>query len=382
MEETLASLIEKKLKKDLSKNYWLVRTSSGEDYEGFKANDFIGVGWNEIKYSDLKKLPPEEQGAGLKKDELKRFKLTRRLMLDELAAKIEFSDEKDFASEKSRMMSAVKAIHQIETFVREIKKGDIVLIPSENSDFYSFGEVLESSIYLADSFERSTTVCDLVKRKRVKWIIKDLPRHKLDPNYWKFVRVQSTITNISDYRYFIETTVSNDFVLDGSSHFVLRVTQNIEVTARHYKAFFRILDCAEELIRIDADVDIEPAEIKARVQSPGEWVSISSYLPYAVCVALVVIAIVGGGLSHSKEAGFKFGSKGVWGRILEALKQKKELDEFSKNQQQNRRNQEAILTLLELNPELLKDCEGIALKLIENQTKDGQAALRGGNDIV
>lgn len=381
MGQTLGELIEKKLERDKTKKYWLIRTYSGNYYEEFKSHGFIGIGWNEIRYSDFQKLPPEEKAIGLSKEEAKTFKLSRKLLIEELAAKVVFSDEKEFASEKTKQMTAIRAVHQTETFIRNIKKGDIVLIPSENSEFYSFGEVVDSSIFLADRYEMQETNCDLIKRKRVEWIMTDVPRYRLDPNFLRFVRVQTTISDITDYGYFVEKTISNDFIMDGQSHFVLRVTEDIELQASHYRALLHVMDLTAEEINEEVGINVNDAEIKARVQSPGEFVLLSQYLPYAGYAAVVILMLVGGGLDSQKEGGFKFGTKGIWGRILESKKHKVEVAEYEKNQDQNRKNQETIRRLLELNPDILKDCERVAIKLLDNQTKDALSTTKGDNDI-
>jgi len=380
MESSLSNAIDQKIVEISNKNYWLVRTYSGEYYDNFRDHGFIGIGWNEIKLRDINKIPIESKIKGEKGK--KGLKEKKKEIVEALADKVIFSSDKEFASADSQMSAAVRAIHQIETFVREIKKGDIVIIPSASSDYYCFGEIEETPVYLAESLERLNTNCEFIKRKRIRWIKKDVPRYRLDPNYLRFLRVQSTITNLSeDYAYYIEKTISNSFVLDGLSHFVFKVTSSEDVNPKHYKALLKAIDLTELLILEETGESIGEVDIKARVQSPGEFVVVSSFLPYVYYFAVVMLIVIGGGLEISKD-GLKLGTKGLIGSILKIKNNKTNRLEFEKNQEQLRKNQETVRVALELNPNLLRDCENVVLKLMDNNSLKSLPPTPEDNETV
>lgn len=379
MESNLSEIINKKVIEETNKSYWLVRTYSGEYYENFRDHNFIGIGWNEIRLKDINKIPIEPAPAkGVKI--AKGLKESRKNIIEALALKVKFPMDKEFLNDESRLLAGVRAIHQIETFTREIKRGDIIIIPSENSDKYCFGEIEETPVYLADSMERLDTSCELIKRKKVRWIKYDVPRHRLDPNYFRFLRVQSTINNLSEYKYYIEKTVNDSFILDGLSHFVLNVTREEDVNPRHYRAMLKAIELTEQLIRDETGEGIGEVDIKASVQSPGAFVIVSEFLPYAFYFAIVVTAIVGGGVALKKH-GFTFGTKGFIGSLLQIRNNKTNRLEYEKNQEQLRRNQETVRTILELNPHLVKDCEKVVLKLIDNPSLTGLPSIPEDNGI-
>lgn len=379
MESNLSAIINNKVIEEANKNYWLVRTYSGEYFDSFRDHNFIGIGWNEINLSDINKLPSEDAPLkGVKR--AKGVKEKRKNILETLALKVNFSSDKEFANAESKLSAGVRAIHQIETFIREIKKGDVVIIPSENSDYYCFGEIEETPVFLADSMERLNTSCELIKRKKIKWIKLNVPRHRLDPNYFRFLRVQSTINNLSDYRYYIEKTISDSFVMDGLSHFVLNVTREDDINPRHYGALLKAIELTELLIFDETGERIGEVEIKASVQSAGAFVIVSQYLPYAFYFAIIVTGIVGGGVAL-KKYGFNFGTQGFIGGLLQIRNNKTNRVEYERNQEQLRRNQETVRTILELNPHLVTDCEKIVLKLIDNPSLKGLPSIREDNEI-
>jgi restriction system protein len=357
---SLQKLISSTMDDIANRNYWLVRTFSGNYYEQFRDHNFIGIGWNEITLNDISKIDFETHTKELKQN--------RKTNLNILASKVQFPEEKDFASDESKANAGVRAIHQIWTFIKEMKKGDIVLIPSENSDYYSFGEIEETSVMLASSMDIYATNCDLIKRKKIKWIKFDYPREKLDSNYLKFLRVQSTITKISDYKYYVEKTISNIFVEDGKSYFVFNVSKSKEVYVSHYNAILTVLDYAYNAIVTYSEESPNEPEMRTNVQSPGDIIIISELLSNPYWIAIIIVALCGGGLAIDSWK-LKFGSTGIL-RTISSI--------FDDNQ--NRKNKDTIRKKIEeLDPKAFLKSENIVKMLLEAENK--QKSIPGGNDI-
>src|SRR6185312_9045106 len=87
---------------------------------------------------------------------------------------------------------------QVMKFVVELKKGDIVIIPSSNSEIISIGEVTSSTIPELTQAELLKTECPYKKRKPVKWI-KDISRDSLDPFLYRMLQAHQAINNITRY---------------------------------------------------------------------------------------------------------------------------------------------------------------------------------------
>lgn len=104
---------------DTNRNYWLVRTKSGKYFDEFYIDGFIGIGWNKI--SDMTIINSDQEAV---KNIIKQ----------------------GYPDENRPGLIA----NQIIRFVKEMKKGDIVLIPSKNSRYVAFGELVDDNIYLED----------------------------------------------------------------------------------------------------------------------------------------------------------------------------------------------------------------------------------------
>ena len=59
---------------------------------------------------------------------------------------------------------------QLVRFVYEMKKGDIVVVPSEGSAYISIGEVQETQLMEVNDLDVDRTGCSYRKRKKIAWI--------------------------------------------------------------------------------------------------------------------------------------------------------------------------------------------------------------------
>ncbi|MFY2157397.1 hypothetical protein ACOSZF_17305 [Cytobacillus firmus] len=184
---------------DPNRRYWLVRTNAGDFYDEFFMENYIGIGWNKVKLEDLKVARP-------------------------LA---------DIVSERYPDERHNYVANQVLTFVRMIKKGDIVLIPSKNSVYITFGEIIETAVYEEDSIPENIEDeelldvdfdgrCPYIKRKNVKWI-KTVRRGNLDPYLYKVIYSHHTISDAAPYAPYIDRLLHSFFVKGDEAHFILQV---------------------------------------------------------------------------------------------------------------------------------------------------------------
>lgn len=280
------------------RNYWMVRTTGGDFYEDFLENNFIAIGWNKIQISDIK------SGAE-----------SPRALVD-LGQKI-----RDNYEDNLRPFHTAK---QLIKFAYEIKKGDIVLIPSSSSSIVSFGEVLEDHIYIQEVKSDNPFVCTYAKRKKVKWIYtKD--RRFLDPYLFKLLYSRQTITEAKSYDVYIDRTINSVYVKGERSHVVFDVKTKSGINARELSMFWNLLfDLAEGFGKEEnIDINANEIEVKLNLQSPGTLEFISFTLEAITVIGLIIVAISGGGFEiKTKTWSVKLHTDGVIKKIQDYLNNK------------------------------------------------------------
>lgn len=274
-----------------NKNYWLVRTQSGEFYDEFYFDNFIGIGWNEI------------DDINLIKDENKHNSLV------ELVKK-HYEDEQ----------RPSHVANQIRKFVKDIKKGDIVIIPSRSSTHISFGEVLEDNVYIKEiDLEKIEHECPFFKRKKVCWI-KTQNREGLDPYLYKLLYSQHTITNANEYAPFIDRSVSTFFQKGDKAHLILSVQTKNEIHARD---LLQLIDSSLSIVETfngitNSNLDPSQVEIKINVQSPGPIELLGNAGTIAV-IGIGLVFLVGGGFKLEKKSDGTFITEATSDGFMEKL---------------------------------------------------------------
>lgn len=255
-----------------NRNYWLVRTNSGKFYENFIKGSYIGIGWNKIKAEDI--------FINFKKDK-KSLK-----PIESIAEKVHelYPD-----TQQNKHLA-----NQLAKFSTEIKQGDIVLIPSKNSDIITFGEVESDTIYTEEVSEKEI-VCE--KRKEVKWL-KRVSKASLDPYLYKLIYSHHTITNANEYATFIDRTINDFFVKNGEAHLILEVTTDKKINANDlFGLGNNLLNSIEDFNKVmNANLDSGNIEVKLNLNSPGKIELIGKVKTIGV-VALLIVLINGGGFT-------------------------------------------------------------------------------------
>lgn len=106
---------------DQDTKYWMVRTNSGELFDEYYNKGYISLGWDYLTLDELK---------------------TKNA--DEIKAKIaKFEDfDLDKTNDKIKITSS---FNKLQTFLN-VKKDDVILIPSRNTDRIAFGKVADNEI--------------------------------------------------------------------------------------------------------------------------------------------------------------------------------------------------------------------------------------------
>jgi restriction system protein len=192
---------------------------------------------------------------------------------------------------------AGNAARQLYRFVKEMKTGDVVLIPSESSAYITFGELLEDTIYLEPKEnlkELGLGKCPFIKRRRVKWLTTKT-RNNLDPYLYKLLNSHYGLTGAKQYEHFIDRSLYSFFVKNNTAHLIFEVTKEERIRLTDLINFFQsnlaCIDLYNELTGLEYQKD--DVDIKINVQSPGP-IEFSGLVPLILAIAFLGVVLVGG----------------------------------------------------------------------------------------
>lgn len=226
-------------------NYWFVRTDGGAYFNTFLDNNFIAIGWNNITVQDLKL-----------KDSQIREKIFRVERLD-----------KKIRSDKAR---ASDIINKLQRF-KKMKKGDVIVIPSENSRLYSFGTIEDDFIYESRLGENN---CQYVKRRKVRWSERSpIPFESLNEVFYAVRRSRHAISDINEYADHVDSVMYNIYKKDEYSHFVINVKTTESINWLNLGQTLLELHALLTLIneRLGLNENVFDGQIQIRLESPGSF---------------------------------------------------------------------------------------------------------------
>lgn len=267
----------------VDRNYWFVRTQGGAYYNDFINEGFVGIEWDEISNLELIKARDEER---LKLEVMKYY---------------------------PKVEKPGGPVNQILKFVNDIKKRDIVLIPSEQSKWISIGEVLEDEVFIyQEDFQDILDNLDddnkekrsiLKKRRKIKWI-KQVKRSELDPYLYRIIYSHIAVCDANKYDVFIDRMLSQFYIKGDEAYFTYKVNKKNNIPYQHMISF---LNSNNKLINyINANVDdefkIDDLILKMNVQSKGP-IQFKGTMSKILILGMIITGLFG--------AKFKFNVKGV-----------------------------------------------------------------------
>ncbi|WP_263560043.1 hypothetical protein [Paenibacillus polymyxa] len=292
------------------RRYWLVRTQSGEFYDEFFHDGFIGIGWNE--FSDIEKFLNTEK--------------------DEMTDLISITYKPD---EGEKPPQPGRIYGQIYRFLSELNVNDIVMIPSSNSSHISFG-IIESEPYIEEVSETGLDMglCPFIKRRDVNWI-KTVQRDRLDPYLYRMMQAHQAISNANDYANYIDRTLHSFYLKGDKAHLVVDVKQEKQIPAvdmiSYVSTLLDIVPLIENPEKPEETFKKEDVDLKLNVQSPGlmEFISQSPYV--MMILGMVVVGLVGGSFKFKNSNGKKessneveLQSEGLFEKVFKFIKHKDE----------------------------------------------------------
>ncbi len=277
------------------RNYWFLRTQGGKYFQEFYFEKYIAIEWNKLNNLDY-----------ITKNDY-----------DIISGKI----SELYPDNKKPGYTA----KQIKRFVSEMASGDIILIPSENSDKIAFG-ILEGEIYLQEKkqidnlFESileddiDDKIEHLIKRRKVKWI-DVVNRERLDPYLYRIIYSHSTIVNAKPYEVFIDRALHPIYIKNELAYITYRVNKTEDVSGYELCKFINgNLEIADKFIKKNnLSDDIKKIQAKINVQCPGD-IQIIGGIFIIFVIACVSTIILGGEVSF---LGLKFKTDGLSDKIKE-----------------------------------------------------------------
>ncbi len=266
--------------------YWFIRTDGGAYYDQFSSGNYIAISYNKLPYYLLQEYFTQKTIG----------KPLRDLLLPEIFEKPITPEELKNKENQKKLKSRTTAIlNQNYAFIREISKGDIVIIPSEKSRRLNFGRVIDDITYIPGqhNYPGNLDGCPFEKRRRIEWI-QEKKITSVDDKLINKLRNPHAINEVSNLRDLINREFSDFFISEEKLHVVIRVKMEGEIPLSTYE----LLTMAENLaIKLGNKLNIQMAKksikIKTNVQSPGVFELFSDNY-YAIVLFMEIMSIVMG----------------------------------------------------------------------------------------
>lgn len=274
-----AAIFEQVAEIDSKKEYWYFRTDGGDSYTDFIQNGYIGIYWNFISAEDIR----ENNLEFLRKSVITNSYKYRNVPYDWLGS-----------GEKS---SVTKTINKLFTF-KNLKKGDIILIPSEDADHFSIGEIEDDEIYMASEADLSTG--KFLKRRKVNWLKTSISHHYYNSLFY-LLKHSHTIVSIKKHADFIDSLTEELYTKDGDCFLSLRINKESEISLKDLKDLF---DNYLGLIsRINDDYkfgeQIDTTTVKLSLNSPG-FINIKLPVGKSLILASLILSMFLNGCSNEE----------------------------------------------------------------------------------
>jgi hypothetical protein len=278
-EKDIRDIVRNLVHVDATKQYWFVRTVGGTYYNDFLTNNFVAIGYDEVKAKEIAyaQSQPKSQTA--------------------LAAIIR---EHYTEHRKPRYIG-----NQLLDFYYGMAKGDVVIIPSEHSDFLSFGEVEDDKPFIGGKNDNVESPCPFQKRRKVKWVRKNVRISQLDPQFYRIRFVQRAITKIDAYAEgFVDREIYPLFVKESVGHLAINIRTNNPIKYSEFTSTWSdLFKLTEEYGKQEGlEIDTDEFDVRLNVQSPGTVEFITYSIAGIVVMAVIMTYLIGADFSFKSRA--------------------------------------------------------------------------------
>lgn len=301
------------------RNYWLIRTEGGKYYFDFVFNGYVAIGWDFLSITDIR-----ESG---------------------------YSHIKDIVLEHSPKDKAPgRVASKLKKFVEHIKKGDVAIIPSVNSETASIGIFTENNAYENPNYVEEyyknnpgsdIVPCPYIKRRKVEWV-SHIEKDRLGVYLTKLFSSHEAVYSANEYSQYIERSIHDVYIKEDRVHSTFRAGHPNGFSLKDLNEFVDFLNTSIDHISEITGMDIDKNEIdmKLNIHSPGliQVISMGAFagLGLAILIGALNNFINGGKLKFTykdetfkKEISFETESPGLAGRKLENKKLDLEHERFT-----------------------------------------------------
>lgn len=267
------------------RHYWIIRTNSGDYYEDFVLHQYISIAWDYVTLAILNNKS---------EDEIKRLISVYEKITDNTIY-LEAEETNDPSKGK------VTAIYnKICRFVFEISKGDIVLIPSFNSDLITIAEVVGDVYevqnyverYLEENSNTEIIPCPYFKRRKIN-TLKTIKKEEMDIYLAKGFNSQHALSNMDDYSSYIDRTIYGIYMKNNSVHTTIHAGHPNGLTLKELVSLSSILERSAMSLAEQCGVPFDSSEIevKLNIHSPGLIELIGALSGGGIILSLLIFSL-------------------------------------------------------------------------------------------
>lgn len=245
-----------------NRHYWIVRTNGGDYYDDFILHQYISIAWDYITLAILNNE---------KEESIKRIIGAYARNGEE----IDLDDDETDGSAKGAVTSIYNKIYR---FVFEMSKGDIVLIPSANSDNITIaeitGDVYEETgyveAYLKSNPNTELNPCPFHKRRKIN-SLKTIRKGQMDIYLSKGFSSHHALSNMDDYACFIDRTIYGIYSKGEEIHTTIHAGHPNGLTLKDLVSLSAYLDKAAAALSAQCEIPYNASDIniKLNIHSPG-----------------------------------------------------------------------------------------------------------------
>ena len=271
------------------RRYWIVRTSGGQHYTDFTLHNYIAIGWD---YMTLKRF---ENGN---EETLRKVIETHERINPSSDDDYDFDNGEDACGSEAAQITSIYT--KLKRFIREFSIGDVVLVPSRNSQQISIGIIKSScyenpeyvSQYLEENPDTEISLCPFSKRRDVEWI-KHIPRSKMDMYLLKAFSSHHSISKVDDAENFINRNIFNIYATEDQFHTIIHANHPDGMSFSNLKSLVDSLDEAMQEVSKCAGIEYNPdnLDVKLNIHSPGLIEISTSILEISAAISIVLFSI-------------------------------------------------------------------------------------------
>ncbi len=268
-----------------TRHYWIIRTNGGDYYDDFILHQYISIAWDYVTLNILNNQP---------EDAIKR--LIEEYESHSSPVKEDIEDDSD-GTAKGTITSIYNKIWR---FVFEIQKGDIILIPSKNSDSITIAEVIgdtyERSNYVEDYLKENPTTelhpCPYCKRRKIH-PLKTISKSEMDIYLAKGFNSQHALSNMDEYAPFIDRTIYGIYSKGDQIHTTIHAGHPNGLTLKELVTLSATLEESANSLAKQCDIEFDSSniEVKLNIHSPGVIELIGAISGAGIVLSLLIFSI-------------------------------------------------------------------------------------------